>query len=194
MYDELYGAWRVEVENPELSRLTSDFYTRAAAYLKRIKEESRLLEQKTVKSTLLEHELENAQRIVYELVWIRYRKLVKRIVEGQKVPMDLLATEEEKLCGGVMPSTEAYSNFAKSLLLVQVAKLEIPEEAPTVPVAVVASQRKRVTLRFIKQVPSIIGSDMKTYGPFQVEDVASVPAENARILIKQHLAESIEIP
>ncbi len=190
MYDELYGAWRVEVENPELSRLTSDFYIRTAAYLKRIKEESRLLEQKTVKSTLLEHELENAQRIVYELVWIRYRKLVKRIVEGQKVPMDLLAAEEEKLCGGVMPSAEAYSNFAKSLLLGQVTKVEIADA----PAPVTAVQRKRVTLRFIKQVPSIIGSDMKTYGPFQVEDVASVPAENAKILIKKQLAEAIEVP
>jgi DNA replication initiation complex subunit (GINS family) len=33
---------------------------------------------------------------------------------------------------------------------------------------------------------------MKTYGPFLVEDVASVPVENAKILIKQGLAELVE--
>jgi len=34
---------------------------------------------------------------------------------------------------------------------------------------------------------------MKSYGPFLVEDVASVPLENARILIKQGLAKAVEI-
>jgi DNA replication initiation complex subunit (GINS family) len=34
---------------------------------------------------------------------------------------------------------------------------------------------------------------MKTYGPFMVEDVASVPVENARILIKQGLAEMVDV-
>ena len=188
MYDELYGAWQVEIENPELSRLTSDFYTRAANYLRRIKEETQLMDKKTVKSTLLEHELANAQRMVYELVWIRYRKLVKRIVDENKVPLDLLATEEINLCNGVAPSAENYSKFAKGLLLGQVAKVE-SEPSAAAPVA----QHKRVTLRFLKQVPSIIGSDMKTYGPFMVEDVAAVPQENAKILIKQHMAEAVDV-
>jgi DNA replication initiation complex subunit (GINS family) len=34
---------------------------------------------------------------------------------------------------------------------------------------------------------------MKIYGPFKAEDVASVPAGNAKILIKQGLAEGINI-
>ena len=33
---------------------------------------------------------------------------------------------------------------------------------------------------------------MKTYGPFIVEDVASLPVENARILVKQGLAVLVE--
>jgi hypothetical protein len=36
-------------------------------------------------------------------------------------------------------------------------------------------KHKRVVLRFLADVPAIIGSDMKTYGPFKAEDVASVP-------------------
>jgi DNA replication initiation complex subunit (GINS family) len=187
MYDELYGAWRVEIENPELGRLTPDFYARAADYLRRIKEETQLNDKKAIRASLLEHELENAQRMLYEVVWVRYRKLVKRMVEGQKVPLDLLAAEETKLCSGVLPSAEGYSKFAKSLLLGQAPRVEVEAAAP------MQVEHKRVTLRFLKQVPSIIGSDMKTYGPFLVEDVAAVPSENARILIKQHLAEAIEV-
>ena len=56
----------------------------------------------------------------------------------------------------------------------------------------IAKAHKRVALRFIKEIPAVIGSDMKTYGPFMVEDVASVPVENAKILIKQGLAELVE--
>jgi DNA replication initiation complex subunit (GINS family) len=33
---------------------------------------------------------------------------------------------------------------------------------------------------------------MKTYGPFKVEDIASLPTENAKVMIKQGLAEKVE--
>jgi DNA replication factor GINS len=47
-------------------------------------------------------------------------------------------------------------------------------------------------MRFLKDVPAIIGADMKTYGPFKTEDVASLPVENTKILKKQGLAENVE--
>ena len=34
---------------------------------------------------------------------------------------------------------------------------------------------------------------MKPYGPFKVEDVASLPANNAKILVKQGLAVLVEV-
>ena len=34
---------------------------------------------------------------------------------------------------------------------------------------------------------------MKTYGPYVAEDVASLPAENAKMLVKQGLAVSVEV-
>jgi DNA replication initiation complex subunit (GINS family) len=34
---------------------------------------------------------------------------------------------------------------------------------------------------------------MKAYGPFVVEDVASLPVENAKILVKQGFAEVVEV-
>jgi DNA replication initiation complex subunit (GINS family) len=182
MYDELYAAWRVETESPELGSLTSDFYMRVADYLRRIKEENRMLDKKSVKATLLEHELMNARRMVLELMRMRYKKLVKKTVDGQKIPQESLTAEEAKLSSGILPSTDAFSKFTKSVLLGQMVKVEVEEII-----------HKRVALRFTKQVPSIIGADMKTYGPFMVEDVASVPVENAKILVKQHLAEFVEV-
>lgn len=47
-------------------------------------------------------------------------------------------------------------------------------------------------VRFVQEIPAIIGSDMNTYGPYRAEDVATLPHENARILIKQGVAVEVE--
>lgn len=181
MYDELYAAWRREIDDASLGSLPPDFYSRIADYMRRIKEETRMLDKKTVKATLLEHEALHVKRMLQELVWARYKKLVKTITQNQKAPTELLAAEEAKIFEGFIPFTDAYQKFAKGLLQGQISTdgLEVTH--------------KRVTLRFSKNIPSIIGADMKTYGPFMVEDIASLPIENAKLFVKQGLAVIVEV-
>jgi DNA replication factor GINS len=181
MYDELYEVWRREIEGSELVRLPDDFYTRLADYLRRIREESRMLDKKTVKARLLQKEMQNVKRMIHELLRVRYKKIVKKLAKGEKLPSDALATEEKKICAGVTPFTEAYKNFARNLIQGQYLKIDV-EQKP-----------KNVILRFLKDVPAIIGVNLKTYGPFKAEDVACLPAENAKILVKQGLAEKVEV-
>ena len=50
-----------------------------------------------------------------------------------------------------------------------------------------------IVLRFIKEIPTLVGFDMKTYGPFNPEDIATLPPENARILIKQGMAVQVDV-
>jgi len=116
-----------------------------------------------------------------ELVWARYRKLVKLVGEGQKVLSDLLTVEEAEICADYVSFAEAYQKFAQNLLRGQVVKANLAKMCP-----------KRVALRFVKPIPAVVGSDMKSYGPFMVEDVASLPVENAKILVKQGLAVTVE--
>ncbi len=181
MYNELYVAWRCEMESATLGSLSSDFYVRIADYLRRIKEENRMLDKKTVKVSLLEREMQNVKCMLRELIALRYRKLLKIINENQKVPSDLLTVEESKMFEGFLSFAEAHQRFVEGLLLGQVSA------------ASTAKAHKRVALRFVKEFPAVIGADMKTYGPFAAEDVASVPAENARILIKQGVAALVEV-
>jgi DNA replication initiation complex subunit (GINS family) len=192
MYDELYAAWRFELENTALGGLPSDFYARAADYLKRIKEETKVLDKKTVKSTLLEQELERVKCMLQELIWARYKKLVALVSESQKMPSGLLADEEESLCTVFLSFAESYQKFADKLLQGQVSS-RVSSPSSSAPKVAANNVRKRVALRFVKAVPAVIGADMKTYGPFMVEDVASVPVENAKILVKQGLAEKVEL-
>jgi len=181
MYNELYEAWERELENIELERLPSDFYYRIADYLRRLKEEGRMLDKRTVKAHLLKNEIRNVKRMVHELIQARYRKLVRKMAKYEKVPSGVLTAEEEKIYKNVSLFAEAYQGFAQSILHGHVSKVDVEQK------------RKRTTLRFLKDVPAIIGADMENYGPFKVEDIASLPVGNAKILVKKGLAEKVEV-
>lgn len=181
MYGELYEIWRKELEVSEIGELPSDFYAKVADYLRRLREEGRMLDRRTVKARLLEVEIKNAKRMLRELLSARCGKLSRKIARGEGIPMDALAVEEEKICSGVLSLTESYRDFSKNLLRGHLTRI------------VALGKRKSAVLRFLSDVPAIIGADMRAYGPFKVEDVASLPIENAKILIKQSLAEKVEV-
>jgi DNA replication factor GINS len=189
MYDELYAAWRREVDEASLGSLPPDFYVRIADYLKRIKEENRQPDKKSVKASLLDHEAKNVALMLEQLLWARYKKLLETVSQNQKLPFESLTVEEAKMSENFAAFTSAYQKFTVDLLQGQTSQTA----AQTGAEAEVEVGHKRVTLRFTKNIPAIIGVDMKSYGPFQVEDVASLPVENAKVLVKQGLAVLVEV-
>jgi DNA replication factor GINS len=180
MYNQLCEVWKRELENVDLRELPSNFYSAVADYVKKLGEESRMLDKRTVKSNLLRKEVQNVKRMVKELIKARYRKIFNTVARGEQIPHDVLTAEEEEIYKRMSPCAEALSGFAADILHGRAPKVNV------------GGKRKRTALRFVKDVPAIIGADMKTYGPFKIEDVASLPVENAKILVKQSLAERIE--
>ena len=189
MYNELYAAWRREVDEASLGSLPPDFYVRIADYLKRIREESMLSDKKSVKVSLLDHEAKNVAIMLEELLLARYKKLLETVSQNQKLPFESLTVEEAKMCESFAVFTSAYQKFTVGLLQDQTSPTAAQADAN----AEVEVGHKRVTLRFTKDIPAIMGTDMKSYGPFQVEDVASLPVENAKVLVKQGLAALVEV-
>jgi DNA replication initiation complex subunit (GINS family) len=192
MYNELYAAWQREIDDPTLGGLPRDFYSKIAEYLRRIKDEDKVLDKKSVKMNLLEHESENVERMLEELLGARYRKIVKIVTKSQKLPSELLTVEETRMCEIFADFAKSYRKFADNLMQSQLAesarvasKVEVNPEVPP--------PHKRSTIRFLKNIPAIMGADMKSYGPFVVEDVASLPPQNAQILVKQGLAVLVEV-
>jgi DNA replication factor GINS len=206
MYNQLYAAWRREIDDPTLGGLPPDFYQKIAEYLAHIKEEnSKPVDKKTVKVSLLEHEAKNVERMLGELLDLRYRKILKTVTRLHKAPAELLTVEEAKMCESFVGFAEAYQRFAKNLkegeqAPIMVTIIQSAHPAPPATQAVKAEFKppshvthKRLTLRFTKPIPAIMGADMKSYGPFAAEDVASLPALNAQILVKQGLAVLVEV-
>lgn len=54
------------------------------------------------------------------------------------------------------------------------------------------ARTKQVLVRFIKPMDAVTGADSTRYGPFDEEDVAALPFENARALIEKGIV--IELP
>jgi DNA replication factor GINS len=203
-YNELYAAWRWEINEATLGGLPPDFYSKIAAYLRRINEDN-AVDKKSVKIALLEHEARNVNRMLDELLKARYRKIIKNVTKNQQVPSELLTNEEAQMCQTFASFSDTYQKFTKDLMQGQATAPQIQQPQPTQQTAPItvrvieaktepqATVHKRLTLRFTKSIPAIMGTDMKSYGPFVAEDVASLPAVNAKMLVKQGLAVLVEV-
>ncbi len=196
MYDQLFAAWRREIEDASIGGLPPDFYGKIAEYMRCIKEDNEL-DQKTIKLNLLEHEAQNVELMLAELLELRYKKIIKIVTKNQKIPLELLTVEEGKMAETFATFSAEYQKFKEDLKQGQLAppspiKVTIESDTKLTATQTIPA-RKRLTIRFTKNIPAIMGADMKSYGPFNAEDVASLPTLNAQILVKQGLAVLIEV-
>jgi DNA replication initiation complex subunit (GINS family) len=181
MYNELFDIWKLEIEKEELGKLPSDFFSRMAEFVRLQREGGRMLEKRATKSNLLNKELRNTKRMIHQLVRMRYRKVVRKLAKGDALPVELLTPEERTIYSTVPPFAEAVGSLANDVLRGQLPAMRIEVT------------HMRAALRFLKEVPAIMGADMKSYGPFKVEDISTLPVENVKILVKQGLAEKVEV-
>jgi DNA replication factor GINS len=180
MYNQIFEVWKKEKENSEFQPLPNGFYANLVDYIKKLREERRMLDEKTVKGRLLQQEEENIKRMAKELVQTRYEKMFHTVSKGEALPSAKLAKEEENLYRNVSVQTDSLQSFLKDMLLGRP-----PQETGK-------NSSGLMVVRLLNEIPEIVGADMKTYGPFKPEDVATVPKENAKTLIKQGLAVEVE--
>lgn len=180
MYNELYNAWKFEIENEELGSLKLGFFSKLSDYIQCLNEQNADENKKLVESSLLMHELNHVNCMIEELISTRYNKLIKIIKGKKELPLAVLSVEEKKIFSNFLSFIKEYQLFKKNIFQGTVFKKNTKRSS------------KRIVLRILKDIPALIGSDMKSYGPFLVEDVASLPSENAELLIKQGLGKLVK--
>ena len=74
----------------------------------------------------------------------------------------------------------------RSQLLEEAIKKARPAAPPT--------KIEFVKIRFLKDMPAIVGADMKVYGPFAKGDVVELPKVNAEVIVKQEIASYTLVP
>ena len=163
MYNELYDIWRTEKEEEyQLQLIPKDFYAKMADYIKKLKLENRMLDKKTTKAKLLQNEFQNVTIMIKQLFDLRQKKFLKGVFISEKISRDVLSEEEKKLYNDFSSSAEACHDFSSNILRGHLSKIEKSEKQAT------------VVLRFIQKTPAIVGADMKTYGPFGLEDLSDL--------------------
>ncbi len=182
-YQRLLEAWMREHEAEGLQQLPEAFYREMSEYFLRLREQTRMLEHGTMRSRIALKEKDYAERMLKELFNLRLRKIASVEVEGGQLEASALLPEEKLFHSELRRILSEHGERLKSILLGRQPRIEA---RPT-------ARGGYKVVRFLEALPAIIGVDMKTYGPFKPEDVASIPIENAESLIRRGVAKEVEV-
>jgi DNA replication factor GINS len=183
-YNALYAIWKREKETEELQPLDKRFYIELNEYVKDLKGDIQLLDEKTLMARLAQEESENVKTIVTDLILTRYRKVSKAVFEEKSISPDCLTQEENVIYNSILSTMDEVKSIIQSVLRGRVPHFKEVK---------VGEKSKSILIRFLQAIPAIIGPNMRTYGPFNVDDIASLPIENGESLIKKGVAVKVEV-
>jgi len=181
--DELYRIWKTEKSQEALQRLPPSFYVEVRKLLSDCRASSVATGQDRTQRAIAEKEFKILQRLSTEIAKTRMRKTVAAILSGQGIGTEVYAQEEAEFAKIVATHVGEYYRFVDELRL---GGLSSEEKAPSGPAEV-----RLEVVRFLSDFPAIIGVDLKTYGPFKSEDIATLPVENASALVNQGVVKQV---
>jgi len=199
-YKILYESWRREKQRQEIQPLPEGFFSAMATYVIQLREQSRTIDKTTVKGKLVEKERDYVDNMLQDLDRLRLHKLVSAELNGTPIEPLNLTAEEKHLQVELRRLIAAHIQGMKQIIQGRepkyVAPIDNPPQVTPYPQPPSKHSEKGEdalkVVRFTQPLPAIMGVDMKTYGPFKAEDVASLPAQNADNLIRKGIAKLVE--
>jgi len=173
--NRVYGLIDLESKSDKLGKIPRDFYKEVATYMKKL---TNGIDQndRSIMGNLASKEREMIEKLIDRLIELRVKKA------SHLNDIDNLTSEERYII-------EPLSLFDKKRKKVVFA---IKGGQPSNLDAISEKSSSRFTIvRFLSPTSSIMGADLKKYGPFNKEDVAIIPSENAKPLIKQNIVSEI---
>ncbi|SRR5579875_882296 len=170
MADKLNRLLEDESIAKEILKINQSTYRDITAHIKSIRSET------SERDRSLASEISLAERKI--LVDIARRLIELRISKFSKNPdgdTTNLTLEERFIVEPLLQSRKRSERVGLAILNGQLAEIEHMGEAV---------KQKYVVTRFLQPYAAISGSDLATYGPFEPEDVAILPIENAKNLAK----------
>jgi len=178
MYKELYERWQRELSTEELQPLRDVFLQRLRSYIEEVMADFTDAKAPEFQRRLCEEELVNLRFMLSSLLRRRAEKIINLLLGGSEaIDYDLLTRQERRLVEQVHRSLRGIQALEEELFA------PIGDESPS----------QLVLIRFLEDYPQFIGLDLKRYGPFRRDDLATLPLENARAIIRRNGAELISI-
>lgn len=188
-YENIKTAWENEVENDALQDLADLRLSKMISHLSNIRLSLASTDaDKPLQAELLTQEALNLEFMLEDLLTLRREKILKSVLVGRRPTGDMTLSEEE-FYNRIQRAFDGHSEFMKDSL------------AGTTPTESKKGARKRkssndrskkstteeyeetelIVVRFLQPIDeAFMGLDERTYGPFKKEEIATIPAANAR--------------
>ncbi len=207
-YETLFDMLRNEKNREELQQINKSFFSDVLNYMQ---DKQKLAADSKgsalfsgMESQKAKRQLENIQKIVKELYERREKKIIMMALIASRtksvVDRSALLDEEKQMLEEL---TEVLDRSREGVLF-RLLSLESPHLRTAEPLqqnstqpgeseefAAPTNASATVMVRFLQPVPKFLGKEMEVYGPFDEEDITTVPAVIAKILIEKGRAEEI---
>ncbi|MHA2425012.1 MAG: DNA replication complex subunit Gins51 [Candidatus Thorarchaeota archaeon] len=184
-YDEIRAAWENEIENEGLQDLGDLRLSKMITYLSSIRLSLASTDsEKRIQADILTQEALNLEFMIKDLLTIRRQKILKAIISGHRPRGDMTLAEEE-LYNRTQRALDGHAEFVKDSLAGSKPKKKTGDDGKKPKPTPDSEAVEYVTVRFLRPISdAFLGLDEKTYGPFKKEDVAMLPAANARTWLR----------
>jgi DNA replication factor GINS len=186
--EDVYNLLVTEIQIPTLQSIPLDTYQNIATLLGNIKGQGYEGIEAKIRDRLVETISKSAQLLLecrhQKLKEYQHEILSSSSSAATAVDYSKLTDEEKYILDGEKESDKRRNAVIAATI----------NGRPKVMESMSAKIRtKQIVIRFIKSMEQFIGVDMTKYGPFQEEDVAVLPFENARSFIEKGIAIEIHI-
>ena len=172
--NSLHHTVLLETENDSLLEIKPNFYRNLSDFIGNLRKQEFDGVENKIKDTMIEM----ATELTSLLIHIRLEKIsnsdnfdISHLLDEEKFILDSHEEQNERIEMIFSATISGKSKFLESLA--ENHKI------------------KKVVIRFLSDVDEIIGADLERYGPFKVEDIATIPYENAQALIAKKIATKV---
>ncbi|MHA3965019.1 MAG: DNA replication complex subunit Gins51 [Candidatus Thorarchaeota archaeon SMTZ1-45] len=182
-YEDIKTAWENETENDSLQDLGDLRLSKMIAYLSKVRLSLASTDaEKRVQADILTQEALNLEFMIEDLLVLRRQKILKAVISGHRPIGDMMLAEEE-LYNRAQRALDGHTEFVKDSIAGAKPKKK-PSDTKSKD-SLASDTVEFVTVRFLRPISdAFLGLDEKTYGPFKKEDIAMIPAANARTWLR----------
>ena len=170
----LYSILLRETENDSIQELDPELYISISNFVGKLKSEG----YDGVEGKVKDHLVRMFSELTSLLLKIRVEKAIKltdssnsNLLDEEKYILDSEEEKQERMDIILTSTLNGKSKFLNSVAT--------------------KHKTKSTVVRFLKEADQMIGADLAKYGPYKVEDVATIPYENAQALISKNIAKKI---
>jgi DNA replication factor GINS len=179
--NRIYNCIEDELRSENLQEIPKTTYQDISSYIKTIGSLADTNEN-NLSSNLVRREKDILVQLSIRLLEIRLEKISLHIdKEANGVN---LTPEEKYLIDPSLTSQKRFDKIRKAIIHGQTSVLGNVSD-------LISS--KYVVVRFVEPVSSLIGVDLAKYGPFKNQDVAVLPLDNVKPLLKQGIVQELDL-